>query len=172
MFPRCLPCLSRRRTSQPSVVSQCGQVFRSRKYSFPDPCLLDFFLFSYVLSPLKILYFFNTLYKFQTVKSGDKVNILYRPIVPSPLSGGSASQRRSRHSDRPPAGLYLGDTHYVCVYIIISVQPKGSSSTENSVTKVAVLLGINRCGSFPLFSAIYIYIYIYIIRVFCPMAGP
>ena len=33
------------------------------------------------------------------------------------------------------------------------VLPKGRSSTTNSGTKVAVLLGINRCGSFPLLSA-------------------
>ena len=42
--------------------------------------------------------------------------------------------------------------------IIISVLPKGTSFTANSGTKAAilpkaVLLGMNRCGSFPLFSA-------------------
>ena len=34
-----------------------------------------------------------------------------------------------------------------------AVWPKGKSSTANSGTKVAVLLGMNRCGSFPLLSA-------------------
>ena len=33
------------------------------------------------------------------------------------------------------------------------VLPKGRSSTENSGTKVALLLGMNRCGSIPLLSA-------------------
>ena len=36
-----------------------------------------------------------------------------------------------------------------------SVLPKGRSSTANSGTKVAVLLGMNRCGSFPLLSALH-----------------
>ena len=35
----------------------------------------------------------------------------------------------------------------------LSVLPKGRSSTANSGTKVAVLLGMNRCGSFSLLSA-------------------
>ena len=34
-----------------------------------------------------------------------------------------------------------------------AVLPKGRSSTPNSGIKVAVLLGMNVCGSFPLFSA-------------------
>ena len=34
-----------------------------------------------------------------------------------------------------------------------AVLPKGKSSTANSGTKVAVLLGINRCSSFPLLFA-------------------
>ena len=33
------------------------------------------------------------------------------------------------------------------------VLPKGRSFTANSGTKIAVLLGINRCGSFPFLSA-------------------
>ena len=37
--------------------------------------------------------------------------------------------------------------------ILVAVLPKGSSSTANSGTKVAVLLGMNRYGSFPLLSA-------------------
>ena len=35
----------------------------------------------------------------------------------------------------------------------VAVLPKGRSSTANSGNKVAVLLGMNRCGSFPLLSA-------------------
>ena len=57
---------------------------------------------------------------------------------------------------------------YIYIYIIMSVLPKGRyfsanagisssvqsrSSTANSGTKVAVLLGINRCSSFILLSA-------------------
>ena len=34
-----------------------------------------------------------------------------------------------------------------------AILPKGRSSTANSGTYVAVLLGMNRCGSFPLLSA-------------------
>ena len=33
-----------------------------------------------------------------------------------------------------------------------TVLPKGRSSTANSRTKVPVLLGMNRCGSLPMFS--------------------
>ena len=36
-----------------------------------------------------------------------------------------------------------------------AVIPKGRFSTSNSGTKFAVLLGMNRCGSFPLLSALY-----------------
>ena len=36
-----------------------------------------------------------------------------------------------------------------------AVQPKGKSSTAESGTKVAVFLGMNRCGSFPLISEPY-----------------
>ena len=35
----------------------------------------------------------------------------------------------------------------------VAVLLKGRSSTANAGTKVAVLLGISRCGSFPLLSA-------------------
>ena len=35
----------------------------------------------------------------------------------------------------------------------VAVLPTGRSSTANTITKVAVLLGMNRCDSFPLISA-------------------
>ena len=35
-----------------------------------------------------------------------------------------------------------------------AILPKGRSSTVNSRIKVIVLLGMNRCGSFPLLSAL------------------
>ena len=46
-----------------------------------------------------------------------------------------------------------GQVFYCNTGTKIAVLSKGRSSTGNSGTKVAVLLGINRCGSFPLLSA-------------------
>ena len=41
----------------------------------------------------------------------------------------------------------------IIIIIIIRVLPKGRSFTANSGTKFAILLRMNRCGSFPLLSA-------------------
>ena len=41
--------------------------------------------------------------------------------------------------------------NYITIIIIISVLTKGRPFTANAGAKVAVLLGINRCGSFLLF---------------------
>ena len=61
--------------------------------------------------------------------------------------------------------IYVYIYHYQCVlpkgrFLPLQTQssrlqflPKGIFSTANSGTKVAVLLGMNRCGSFPLLSA-------------------
>ena len=42
---------------------------------------------------------------------------------------------------------------YFAMFLHQSVLPKGRSSTANSGTKIAVLLWMNRCSSFPLISA-------------------
>ena len=47
----------------------------------------------------------------------------------------------------PRAGLSLKLRHKTAVL------PKGRSYTANSGNKIEVLLGMNRCGSFPLLSA-------------------
>ena len=57
----------------------------------------------------------------------------------------------------PVKYLHLGRTlwwwWYIYLYISLqSLLPNGRSFTANSGTKAAVLLGISRCGSFPLFS--------------------
>ena len=52
----------------------------------------------------------------------------------------------------PPAKSYSKLTVYI-YKIIISVLPKGRYFTTNSGTKVAVLLGMNKCDSSPLLSA-------------------
>ena len=50
----------------------------------------------------------------------------------------------------PRAGLLLANSGSKAAPL-----PKGRSYTTNSGTNVAVLLGMNRCGSFPLLSATY-----------------
>ena len=57
LFPRCLPCLSRRRTHNQMSSATMDKCTDFRKYAFPDPCLFTFFLFWWVLPSLKI---FNT----------------------------------------------------------------------------------------------------------------
>ena len=55
LFPRCLPCLSRRRTHNQTLSTTMDKCTDLGKYAFPDPCLLELFsLFWCVLPPLKI----------------------------------------------------------------------------------------------------------------------
>ena len=42
LFPRCLSCLSWRRTDNQTSLSTLDKCTDIRKYAFPDPCLLDF----------------------------------------------------------------------------------------------------------------------------------
>ena len=63
LYPPCLPCLSRWRTlnqkSSPTT-NKCKEI---RKYAFPDPCLLDFFLVLVdTTTSQNIRHFFNTLF--------------------------------------------------------------------------------------------------------------
>ena len=44
LFPRCLPCLSGRRTLNQTSSATMDKCTDLRKYAFQDPCLLDFFL--------------------------------------------------------------------------------------------------------------------------------
>ena len=66
-------------------------------------------------------------------------------------------EQRSRNPNHPSPHVYIYNQ---------IVLPKGRFFTQTSGSKTAVLLGMNRWGSFPLLSAIYI------IGVFCPRADP
>ena len=65
LFPRCLPCLSRRQIhnqTSSAIMNKCTDL---RKYVLPDPYLLDFFLVlvgTTTSQDIRNLVFFNTLY--------------------------------------------------------------------------------------------------------------
>ena len=58
------------------------------------------------------------------------------------------SGHHHHHSVLPEGSSFTANAE-----IKVAVLSKGRSSTANSGIKVAVLLGINKCGSFPLLSA-------------------
>ena len=74
-----------------------------------------------------------------------KLKLLIPPEIQAGLTIGRQGHYRSRRDDR----------NYFFLYHHQSVLSKGRSFTAKAGTKVAVLLWINRCGSFPLLSALY-----------------
>ena len=50
LFPRCLPCLSRRRANNQTSSGTMDKCKDLIKYAFPDPCLLDPFFFLVLVS--------------------------------------------------------------------------------------------------------------------------
>ena len=69
-------------------------------------------------------------------------------IIPVPLMEAML-RFREHHRVRPKGKSFTANSETKA-----PVLPKGWSSISNSGTKAAVLLGMNKCGSFPLLSAL------------------